>query len=150
MYQKILVPLDKPDKECGDVLAMAKDLLVPGGEGILLHIIPPGVPLTVGLHILAANHVEEDECARVKAYLKCLAENLNLPSAQWRSEVAVSATVAKGIVEFARQEEVDLITMHTHDRAGMARVHKGGISEKVQQRVLAEVRVMTPLEAVAI
>ena len=149
MYQKILVPLDRSDRGRGGVLAMAKNLLAPGGEGILLHVLSPGVPITVGLYIVPAAHVEEDECARVKAYLNCFANHLNQASDQWRCAVTVSSSVSKGIVDFAIREKVDLIAMYSHDMTGLAKLIRGSIAEKVLQRSPIEVRVLKPRELVA-
>ena len=149
MYRRILVALDRAKEECEGALVMANDLLGPGGEGILLHIIPPGVPITVGLFIVTANHVEEDERARTMRYLGPLADQLNQASARWRCEVAVSGSVAKGIVDFAVSENVDLIVMHTHDGKGLSKSLKGGVAETVQQRSPIEVRVLQPRELVA-
>jgi len=149
MYQKILVPLDRSDKECGGVLAMAKDLLAPGGEGILLHVIPPGVPILVGLYIVPASQVEEDETTKALKYLGHLADQLRHVSGQWRCEVAVSGSVAKEIVTYAVREKVDLIAMYTQDRTGLAKLIKGCIAEKVQQKSPIEVRILKPRELVA-
>ena len=47
MYNKILVPLDLSEESEG-VLPLVVDLLNPGGEGILLHVIPPGHARSIG------------------------------------------------------------------------------------------------------
>ena len=149
MYRKILIPLDRSVREADDVLALAKDLLAPKGEGILLHIIPPGVPITVGLYVVPARQVEDDECARALRYLGYLAEQLNQVSGRWRCEVAVSGSVAREIVAFAVREKVDLIAMYTHDRKGLAKLIQGNVAQKVQQKSPIEVRVAKPLDLVA-
>ena len=149
MYRKVLVPLDRSIEETGGVLAIAKDLLVPEGEGILLHIIPPGVPITVGLFTVPAKQVEEDERRRAMGYLSYFANQLSQVSGRWRCEVAVSASVADEIVDTAAREEVDLIAMYTHDREGIDRLIKGSIAEKVKERAHTEVRVIRPYEMVA-
>ena len=128
---------------------MAKDLLAPEGEGILLHVIPPGVPITLGLYMVPASQVEEDESTRALKYLGHLADQLRQASGHWRCEVAVSGSVAKEIVTYAVREKVDLIAMYTHERTGLAKLIKGSIAEKVQQKSPIEVRVLKPRELVA-
>jgi len=149
MFQKILVPLNKSTRETEDVMALAKTLLAPGGEGILLHIIPPGVPITMGLSIMPGSQVEQYERAWTMRYLGYFADQLCQAGGRWRCEVAVSVSVAHGIVTFAVRERVDLIAMYTHDRKGPARVTRENIIETVRHKSPIEVRVAKPLDLVA-
>ena len=57
-------------------------------------------------------------------------------------------SVAQGIADFAAREEVDLIAMSTHDRKGLAKLIRGSIAEKVQERSPVDVRVFKPKELV--
>ena len=57
-------------------------------------------------------------------------------------------SVAQGIADFAAREEVDLIAMYTHDRKGLAKLIRGSIAEKVQERGLVAVRVFKPKELI--
>ena len=148
MYQKILVPVERSIRETEGVLDMAKNLLAPDGGGILLHIIPPGSTITVGLYMIPAYQVEKDQRTNAMNFLGYFAEQLNQSLGRWRCEVAVSKSVAEGIVDFAVREEVDLIAMFTHDRKGLAKLIKGSIAEKVQQGSPIEVRVLKPRELV--
>lgn len=149
MYQKILVPLDRSIRESKAVLAVATDLLDPEGEGILLHIIHIGVPITLGLSYVPADQVEKDERAKAMGYLSYFADQLNQISGRWRCEVAVSNSVAEEIVDFAVREQVGLIAMYTHDRTGLAKLIKGSVAEKVRDKATIEVRVLKPRELVA-
>ena len=148
MYQKILVPLDK-SKEAEGVLPLVQELFAAGGEGILLHIIPPGRTRASGGFTVLASQEEEGERTRAMAFLKPIASRLDDSSRQWRCEVAVNSSVIKGIADFAVLEEVDLIAMYTHDRKGLAKLIKGSIAEKVQRKSLTEVRVFKPRELIA-
>ena len=58
-------------------------------------------------------------------------------------------SVAKGIVDFAVRENVDLIVMHDHDRKYLAKLVRGSVAEKVHQGSPIEVRVLKPRELVA-
>lgn len=150
MYKKILVPLDRSIKESEGVLVMAKDLLEPEGEGTLLHIIPPGAPMTVGLSYLPATQVENDERDRALRYLTDLAVRLSQSSGQWRCEVAVSSSVAEGIVDFATRERVGLIAMYTNEQTRSADLIERSVAEKVRQSAPMEVRVvLNPRELLA-
>ena len=69
---------------------------------------------------------------------------------RYRCEVGVSDSVADGIADIARREEVGLIAMYTHDRKGLAKLIKGSIAEKVQKRATTEVRIFGPRELAAV
>ena len=149
MFEKILVPLDL-SKESASVLPMVQEYLAPGGEGILLHIIPPGRTRYLGEFVTLGIQIEEEVRSRAKVYLKGIVSQILEGSGSWRYEVVVSDSVADGIADFARREEVDLIAMYTHDRKGLAKLIKGSIAEKVQKRAASEVQIFSPRELVAV
>ena len=144
MYLKILVPLGKFTKETGDALDLANALLAPGGEGILLHVIPTGVPLTVGHFVMPPSQVEEDERVRAMRYLGDLVDQLRQAGDEWRCEVVVSDSIAREIVTFAVGERADLIAMYDHDQPRPANVKRTNIIETVRQKSPIEVRVPKP------
>ena len=148
MYEKILVPLDRSPESEG-VLPSVEELLAPEGEGILLHIIPPGRTRSLG---------EFGEFAvlgtqlrgRAMARLRKAVTQIGDGPGRWRCEVVVSDSVADGIADFARREEVGLIAMYTHDRKGLAKLIKGSVAEKVQKWATTEVQIFGPRELVAV
>lgn len=148
MYKKILVPLDQSPESQG-VLPFVKDLIGPAGEGILLHIIPPGKTRSMGGFVQLKTQVEEQERAKALFHLKGIAGQIGADSGRWRCEVAISGSAADGIVDVANREEVDLIAMYTHGRKGLAKVVKGSIAEKVQKKANTEVQVFRERELVA-
>ena len=149
MYAKILVPLDQsPESE--SVLPLVGQLLTPEGEGILLHIISPGKTISMGEFRMLGSETEEEDRSRAMAQLKRIASQTDEGSERWRCEVVVSASVADGITDFARREEVGLIAMYTHNRKGLAKLIKGSIAERVQKRATNEVRVFGPRELAAV
>lgn len=148
MFEKILVPLDL-SIESASVVPMVQEFLTPGGEGILLHIIPPGRPRYLGEYVTLGIQIEEEVRIRATAYLKGIVSQIVEGSGSWRYEVVVSDSVADGITDIARREEVDLIAMYTHDRKGLAKLIKGSISEKVQKRAATQVQIFRPRELVA-
>ena len=141
MYEKILVPLDQSTAS-EDVLPLVQELLSPGGEGILFHIIPPGRTTLLGEFVMPASQAEEAERDRAMVHLRRTASQIADGPGRWRCAVAVSSSVVDGIVDFARREEVDLIAMYTHDRKGLPKLIKGSIAEKVQKRATNEVWVI--------
>ena len=133
MYQKILVPLDRSAKESQGAVAIAKDLLAVDGEGILLDIVPPGVPLTVGIFTVPAIQVEQEECAKAMVNLGSLANQLNKVSGRWRGQAVVSNSMAERTVDLAIREKVDLIAIYGHDTNDtkrLAQLIEGGLAEK--------------------
>ena len=148
-HQKILVPLDGSIKPVDRVLGVVQDLLGPEGEAILFHVIPPSGTKMVGTGFMSGSQVEKLERSRAMGYLKYFAHRQNEGPGRWRCEVAVSDSVANGIADFARREQVDLIAMYKHDRKGLARLLKGSITEKVKEYSPTEVRVVRPHEVLA-
>ena len=149
MYQKILVPLDRSSNESKSAIAVAKDLLAADGEGILLDIVPPGVPLTVGLFTVPAIQVEQEEYAQAMVNLGSLANQLNQVSGRWRSEVVVSDSMAEITVDLALREKVDLIVMYPNDSNNtttLAKVIEGSLAEKAPPGLSIEVQVLRARE----
>lgn len=148
-YGKILVPLDLSIKGTGAILDVVQKILKPEGEAILLHVIPPAGTKMAGFGWMPGSQVEKHQRSKAMGFLKYFADRQNEGSGQWRCEVAVSASVANGIADFAGLEEVDLIAMYSHGRTGFAKLIKGSIAEKVQQCATTQVRVLTPRTLVA-
>ncbi len=144
MYRKILVPLDGSIKEVEGILAQAQSVLIPEGKGILLHVVSPGETRTEGLYIKPAAQQEKEQRSKALGYLKYFADGLNKPKGNWRCEVVVSESVEQGILDFAAQEQVDLIAMYTHGRKGLARLLKASVSEQVQAKATIEVMLIRP------
>ncbi|MFQ5872270.1 MAG: universal stress protein [Dehalococcoidia bacterium] len=143
MYQKVLVPLDK-SKESERVLSTVQELLSPNGEVILLHVISTvfiGVGDTAE-NIALGSRRRRAERNQALAYLERVVNRVGEGSGRWRCEVAVSTSAAKGIVDFAVKEQVDLIAMYTHGRKGLAKLFKRSVTQKVQKRASTEVCVV--------
>ncbi|MFQ6027142.1 MAG: universal stress protein [Dehalococcoidia bacterium] len=150
MYRKILVPLDG-SLESEQVLPLVEELITPGGERILLHVIPPCKTKVLGEHIWLACQQAEAEHTWAMNYLRRVgffSQTCEI-TGPWRFEAIVSSSVVKGITDFAIQEEVDLIAMYTHDRKGLAKLIRGSIAVQVQRKAPIEVRVFRPRELVS-
>ena len=143
MYQKVLVPLDE-SRESAQALALIKGEVAPGGEIILLRVIPPGKSVTVGRHFILGSFLEEADRREAEGYLQSIARREVRNSAAWRVEVVVSKSVAEGIVNFAQREKVDLIAMYTNDRRFLARMFKGSVAREVQRIGFTKVLALGP------
>ena len=148
MYNKVLVPLDLSQESEG-VLPLVVDLLKPGGEGMLLHVIPPGHAKSMGEFVQLASQVEEEAREKAMAYLRRLAGQFGDDSRHWSCAVSVSGSLPDEIVSFALRESVDLIAMYTHDRKGLAKLVKGSVADKVQKKASVDVKLFRPRELVA-
>lgn len=145
MYRKILAPLDG-SKDAENVLPLVGRVVAPGGEVILLHVLPVYPQMTMGDFVQPGAQREEAERNRMMAYMRGAIERVGGPPGRRRCQVVVSKSVADGITDFAAQEEVDLIAMYTRDRKGLARLVRGSIPERVRRRAPIEVQVFSPLE----
>ena len=145
MYGRILVPLDGT-QEAEKVLPLVGKVVVPGGEVILLHVLPVFPAMTMGDFVQPGAQREEAERSRMATYMRGLVERVGGPPGRRRCEVVVSKSVVDGITGFASREDVDLIAMYTHDRKGLARLARGSVAEKVRRTVPIEVQVFGPRE----
>ena len=151
MYRKILITLDG-SKESQGVFDLIRGELAPDGEIVLLQVIPPGKTQVVGGHVLLGTQREEGERSKAATYLRGVLRELDLSGdpTRRRGEVVVAESVSEGIVDFARNEEVDLIAMYTHDRKGIARLIKGSIASDVSKKAPIEVKVFKPRELASV
>jgi len=128
MYSKILVPLDGSDiAECVlpyvEAVAKGKNKL----DVMFLYVIQPlDTPLTK--HEFRAQ-IESEAKAAAENYLNELIEKLTYNETV-RSEVIIGE-IAESIVDYAAQNEIDVIIMATHGRSGIKRWVYGSVSDKV-------------------
>ena len=143
MYQKVLVPLDRSVESEG-VLDVIPDLVGADGQATLLSVIPPGRTRSLGELVVLGTQQEEEDRARAMAYLNRIANRLRDSSVQATTAVVVHDSVASAIVAFANRNSVDLISMFTHDRRGLAKLVKGSVAREVERRAVMPVRVFRP------
>lgn len=143
MYQKVLVPLDRSVESEG-VLDVIPDLVSADGQATLLSVIPPGRTRSLGELVVLGTQQEEEDRARAMAYLNRIANRLKDSSVQATTAVVVHDSVASAIVAFANRNSVDLISMFTHDRRGLAKLVKGSVAREVERRAVMPVRVFRP------
>ncbi len=148
MYQNVLVPLDRSVESEG-VLDVVPDLVNPGGQATLLSVIPPGRTRSLGELVVLGTQQEEEDRARAMAYLNRIANRLRESSVDSNTAVVVHDSVASAIVAYANRNSVDLISMFTHDRRGLAKLVKGSVAREVERRAVMPVRVFRPEDLLA-
>ena len=145
MYRNVLVPLDRSVESEG-VLDVIPQLVDPDdGQAILLTVIPPGRTRNIGDLVVLGSQQEEEDRARAMFHLNRIVERLREASAA----VVVNQSVADAIVAYGKQQEVDLISMYTHDRKGLARLMNGSVASDVEKKASSPVRVFRPDDLVA-
>ena len=146
MSQKIIVPLDGSAK-AEKVLDLAQRFLPQGGRGILLRVLPTLMAKKDERRSIRGRLRQDARRTAALGYLRCVVGHLEAPGI-WRCEVVEADSVAQGITDFAAREEVGLIAMYTHGRKGLAKLIRGSIAEKVQERASVDVLVFKSKELV--
>ena len=143
MYQNVLVPLDRSAESEG-ILDVVPTLLNADGTATLLTVIPPGRTKSMGELVILGSQQEEEDRSRAMAYLNRVSNRLKESSVQATTAVVVNDSVPAAIVSYANRNSVDLISMFTHDRRGLARLVKGSVAREVERRAVMPVRVFRP------
>ena len=143
MYQHVLVPLDRSVESEG-VLDVIPDLVSADGQATLLSVIPPGRTRSLGELVVLGTQQEEEDRARAMSYLNRISNRLKESSVQSTTAVVVHDSVASAIVAYANRNSVDLVSMFTHDRRGLAKLVKGSVAREVERRSVIPVRVFRP------
>ena len=142
MFKKILVPLDGSELS-EKALAMAQNLASASGTAIhLLQVISlqpeldarrgmGGESITV-LEMAqdAARRLIDVQTARGKAYLEGLAVQLQQAGLKVTTVIREGAA-DENIIEYAKEQEIDLIVMSTHGRSGFKRFFVGSVTDRV-------------------
>jgi len=142
MFAKILVPLDGSELS-EKALGMAQHLASSSATSLhLLQVISlrpeldarrgsSGESITVlEMEQAAARRLIDVQTARGKAYLDGLAVQLQ------QAGIPVTTVIREGaadqnIVEYAKEQEIDLIVMSTHGRSGFKRFFVGSVTDRV-------------------
>ena len=148
MYKKILVPLDGSEfSECSleHVKAIATDCHVP--ETILLRVVEPFSAETVSALILAGDDVlreaELESKSEASNYLTKIRDNL-VKGGLAVETVIVDGRPAEEILDYAKNNKVDLIVMTTHGKTGISRWFFGSVAGKVLQHSGVPILMISP------
>jgi len=130
---KILVPVDGSDytKRMLAIIAARDDLLGPGHEYVLLHVVPP-IP-SYAARFLDRGVIDDyyrEQAEAVLAPVKRFADQQ-----QWKVRVAhAHGNAAEMIAATAESENVDLIVMGTHGHSALGSTLLGSVASGVLAR----------------
>lgn len=134
--QKILCPIDF-SKFNDFANELATELAVASGAAIVyLNIAWEG-----DNYEYAKRRVVERELPRLKKYCPT---NQRVP---FSHEIKMSALVGQSIVDFANENNIDLIVLSTHGRTGLSRLIMGSVTEFVVRNSRCPVMTVKPLKS---
>jgi len=147
MYKKILAPLDGSKlAECvvDHIKSVATGCHVPAV--VLLRVIPP-----ISASGNAPDAMKESvsqgarEAAEIQAknYLNEMAENLTAEGVAVETEIADGAA-ADEILNYAEENDIDLIIMSTHGKSGLSRWFSGSVADRVIHHSMIPVLIVVP------
>jgi nucleotide-binding universal stress UspA family protein len=143
MYQKILAPLDGSEfSECalGHVRAVATGCQVP--ELVLLRVIEP-IRQAFSLSEDLLREIKAEAQASSEEYVAKVADDLKKVNIVAKT-VITSGDPAETILDYAKQNQVDLIIMSTHGRSGITRWTFGSVADRVLRHSIAPVLLASP------
>lgn len=132
MYKKILVPLDG-SVLCANALQPAEEMAkLHKAEVILLHVVPHATIYTEKEGSFC-DFCEPDEKEKTTAeqFLTNSAEQLSSKGIKATWATLTGERPAHEIIEYAKENSVDLIVMTTHGRSGFSNLWLGSVTEKV-------------------
>ncbi len=146
MYKKILVPMDGSQfSECSleHVRAIATGCQVP--EVILLRVVEPVSPQVYaeGANMDWIADAEKTAQTNAENYVSQLAAKLKKEGVAAQHAISFGRPAEK-IVDYARDNHVDLIIMSTHGRSGVSRWVLGSVADRVIHHSAAPVLVVAP------
>ena len=148
MYKKILVPLDGSEfSECSleHVKAIASGCQVP--ETVLLSVVEPLSAQTISALAEGGGDLlrkaELDAQAEARNYMDVIKNRLKNDGLD--VEVVITdGRAAEEILDYAKNNKVDLIVMSTHGKTGISRWFFGSVAQKVLQHSPVPVLMMSP------
>jgi len=145
MYKKILLPLDgSPNSEC--ILAHVKEIAsgckVP--EVVALFVVEPiRASQTFDIPEGYLEEARNKNLAQAEDYVSGIADNLKKNGISATAEV-IQGKAADSILDYARDNEVDLILISTHGRSGVSRWALGSVADRVIRQSLVPVLSVAP------
>jgi len=133
MYKKILVTLDGSEL-AKTALDQAEKLAKNFDAEIILFQVVPFMPIYGSPELVTPLIVDEKQKEAAEKYLANLAEDLKKRGLRVAAMVRTGQQVAVEILDFAKEDGVDLIVMCTHGRSGISRWVLGSVALKVLAR----------------
>lgn len=148
MYNKILVPLDGSElSECSleHVREIAKGCQVP--EVVLLAVVEKYERAGFSWGGVVAEQQLAEEARKMEAkaseYLKKVAQGLTKEGLFVETRI-LSGSAPEAILDYAKENNVDLIIMSSHGRSGVARWAIGSVADRVLRYSSVPVMVVSP------
>jgi len=130
MYDRILVPLDGSEySECSLDHVRAVATGCHSGEVILLRVVEP-LPQADDSSLSWREKAEKGAEALARDYLTQMAGGLKSQGLAVRTAMA-RGRAAEQILDYARNNNVDLIVMSTHGHSGLGRWVYGSVADRV-------------------
>jgi nucleotide-binding universal stress UspA family protein len=133
MYKKILAPLDGSElakKGLEEAEKLAKCF---GAELVLFQVVP-FMPIYGSPELVTPLIIDEKQKEAAEQYLANLCEELRKKDFKVTATVKTGQQVAVEIIDFAKENGVDLIVMSTHGRSGITRWVLGSVALKILTR----------------
>ncbi|MBM4349139.1 MAG: universal stress protein [Deltaproteobacteria bacterium] len=133
MYKKILIPLDGSEL-AKKAIGQAEKLAQTFGSEIILFQVVPFMPIYGSPELVTPLIIDEKQKESAEKYLQSQAEELKQKGLKVSSAVKTGQQVAVEIIDFAKENGVDLIIMSTHGRSGITRWVLGSTALKLLTR----------------
>ena len=150
-FKHILVPIDgSPHSET--ILPFARDIArVDKGQVTLLHVVmsTAAIPMVSGGFVPSSIMERVDPAAELHAgqmYVDRIANTLCDYDVRPRAKLAASTSIANEILQFAKDNSVDLIAMTTHGQGGLWRLLLGSTADRVLRASDVPVLLFNPKE----
>jgi len=133
MYKKILVPLDGSEL-AEKALGHAEELAKTYDAEIILFQVAPLMHVYGVAELVTPFVVDDKQKEAAERYLTNLTNELKKRGFKVTTKVKIGLQVAAEIIDFAKENGVDLIIMCTHGRSGITRWVLGSVAHKVLTR----------------
>ena len=136
MYKTILVPLDG-SKRAEAILPHVKNLsLCFNSKVIFFIVVEPSLMLEYDEVIDMSKYLEKRDLQKkeTETYLASLQERFHTKGIEVQTLIG-NGLVVKAIIDVAKRENADLVTMASHGRSGFYREFYGSVAAGVLQRI---------------
>ncbi len=148
MYKKMLVPLDGSEfSECSleHVKSIASGCNVP--ETVILRVVEPLSAESVAALAQAGDDLlskaEEDTKTDAREYIDKTKDRLAKEGLMVETAI-VDGRAAEKILDYAKNQQADIIVMTTHGKSGISRWFFGSVAQKVLQHSPIPVLMISP------
>lgn len=139
-FKRILIPLDGSElaeAALAPALALAEAL---SADIVLLRVV---IPLSIKLDPDLYQRVIDSGQKLAKVYLNSIQSRSLFSSTSLERETFVGKA-AESIIDYAQENEIDLIVMSSHGRAGISRWVYGSVADKVLHQAACAIAIIHP------